>query len=40
MPIDQQALATLVVEQLQAWVVTGQSFTTYDVTRALRAHHT
>ncbi len=39
MHIDQQALATLVIEQLQEWVAVGHSFTTYDVTRAVRAHH-
>lgn len=37
--IEQGALATLVVEQLQEWVAVGRSFTAYDVTRALRAHH-
>jgi hypothetical protein len=37
--VEQQALATLVVEQLQEWVAVGRSFTAYDVTRALRAHH-
>ncbi len=39
MEIEQAALATLVVEQVQEWVAVGRSFTAYDVTRALRAHH-
>lgn len=39
MQIGQQALATLVIEQLQEWVAVGRSFTAYDVTRAVRAHH-
>lgn len=40
MGIEQQALATLVIEQVQEWVAVGRSFTAYDVTRAVRAHHT